>query len=612
MALLSPTGNAATIEEIVVTGNRNVLNQDLALASSAIALDREDAISLDRSVADWLDKLPGVSLNGQGGLLQSYSVRGFSRWRIRTELDGVPILTDRRAGNAVSFLPPGLLGEVEVERGPGSTIYGSDAMGGVVELRTARPESLTLSSAWQSNDQAWSLTGSAPVSHGVWVAAAHRSANRARTPGDQPLNSGYRQSAAQLGIAKQWHDIDVDISLLGSRGRDIGKSANTFPETVIADYPEDDHELARIELRSGTDWMARLYHHGQDWTARTARIGSRENQTRYQSQTHGGLLYAATGTLAGTGRVGAEWLGRRGVDIRDLEISATQPQGETTQLIDGEQDSVGLFVDQQWEVSDWRLGVGGRWDHVDQRNQERRRNAQRTSANVGVDWLPSLGWRLSMRLGTGFRFPTLSELYFNGTTPRGDTLGNPLLRPELSRGIEFEAAWSGDQTELRLTGYRSRMRNYIERYRASPTLRSFRNTDNAEINGLEAQFAWRSGLRWRHELSYQWQQGEDERGRWLADLNPPSLRYFLSWRGEDVEAATDIRWQRARQEAGPDEQALDEAAILNGRLTWRPTPALQTELFANNLFNETYFGSADDEAALQPGRTLGVRLVWQR
>ena len=43
--------------------------------------------------------------------------------------------------------------------------------------------------------------------------------------------------------------------------------------------------------------------------------------------------------------------------------------------------------------------------------------------------------------GTGFRFPTLSELYFNGVTPRGDTLGNPRLEPETNRALQLSVAW---------------------------------------------------------------------------------------------------------------------------------------------------------------------------
>lgn len=591
-------------------GNRNILGQDLALASGATALGRADQVSLSRTVADWMERLPGVSLNGQGGLLQSYSVRGLSRWRIRTEVDGVPILTDRRAGNSASFLPPELVGRVEVERGPGSTIYGSDAMGGVVELSTIQPEAATLTSHWQTNDNAWAIMAGGAVGEHVSLAAAHRSANLAEDPEGAPLNSGYRQSAARLGIQTAWRGVEVDLKWLESRGRDIGKSSSQYPDSQIAEYPEDDHSLLRFQVSDPGVWLARFYHHGQDWTARTERIGRRTNLTRYQADTLGGLLYAATEALSGTGRAGIEWLGRRGVDIQDQERSADSGETLTTQLVDGSQDGIGVFVDQQWESGQWRVGSGLRWDHISQSNGDRERSDSRGNFNVGLDWLPSESWRLSSRVGTGFRFPTLSELYFNGTTPRGDTLGNPNLAPERSLGFELEAAWSGATLDLRLTAYRNEVTDYIERVRIAPGLRSFRNTEDARINGMEAQLTWLPGERWRHEVSYQWQEGEDDSGRWLADLNPPGLRYYIDWRGERLTASVDVMWRESREDFGPDEMPLDEAFIANGSLSWQWTDQFRGELYASNLFDETYIGSADDEAPLQPGRTLGVRFVW--
>ena len=111
---------------------KNGFGDSLAVAH----IGAEDPVSPGRTVADWIASLPGVTLNGQGGLLQGYSVRGFSRWRIRTEVVGVPIITDRRAGNSVSFLPPDLLAGTTVQRGPGSSLYGSGAMGAVISLQS--------------------------------------------------------------------------------------------------------------------------------------------------------------------------------------------------------------------------------------------------------------------------------------------------------------------------------------------------------------------------------------------------------------------------------------------------------------------------------------------
>ena len=76
------------------------------------------------SIADLVAEAPGVSQNGQGGLFQTYSVRGVSRQRILTLVEGMRIVGERRAGVSASFLDPLLLGSVEVVRGPSSTYWG--------------------------------------------------------------------------------------------------------------------------------------------------------------------------------------------------------------------------------------------------------------------------------------------------------------------------------------------------------------------------------------------------------------------------------------------------------------------------------------------------------
>ncbi|MEM9760865.1 MAG: colicin I receptor, partial [Pseudomonadota bacterium] len=90
MALAVLPGIAAAqpeLEEVEVVGRRDTAA--LAVPASRFdVLGYEEQVSLNRTPADWLALLPGVSMNGQGGLLQSYSVRGFSRARIRTEFDG--------------------------------------------------------------------------------------------------------------------------------------------------------------------------------------------------------------------------------------------------------------------------------------------------------------------------------------------------------------------------------------------------------------------------------------------------------------------------------------------------------------------------------------------
>jgi iron complex outermembrane receptor protein len=599
-----------TLEEVRVVGQRNLLNQSLLLDGDQQRMTPGKQVSLNRSVGDLIERLPGVSLNGQGGLLQSYSVRGFSRWRIRTEVDGVPIITDRRAGNSASFVPPELLATVDVARGPASSLYGSGAMGGTVSLSSIRPQHLRASLEVQDDDNALAATigyGNAETFAG---AISVRRAEKATDARGRDLNTGYEQAGVLLKTAREVDGQTVSLTWLPSYGKDIGKSNADFPERSVSDYPEEAHSLLSLQIEGKAGWLGRVYHHYQDWQSRTERIDVRTNITDYKGHTVGGLIYAATDYLTGVGRVGAEWVGRRRVKIHDSEYS---PAGELeleTETIDGEQDNFAAFLDHQWETGMLRYGGGLRYDHIDQEDNGRKRSDEKLNASLSAERLLGDHWTVSGQLGTGFRFPSLTELYFNGVTPRGETLGNPELKPEQSLGVQLGFGYEGQSVSASLHMYHNDLKDYIGRYRVDEERRSYRNLDRAAIWGFEAQLSWRAGKRLRHLVSYQWQRGEDRQGEWLADLNPPALRYLLTWEGQVLRIQSDLTYRSERSQFGQGEQALDSALIWNGRLIRHFGESWRGELFINNLLNELYVGTADEDSAYQPGRTVGIRVRW--
>ena len=150
--ILSAGAVGEELEEIIVSGNRDLLSQNLMQTLSVKVVDSTTQVSQNRTIGDWLATDPSLSLNGQGGLLQSFSVRGMSRYRIRTEIDGVPIITDRAAGNSASFLPPTLVRAVSAQMGGSSSLFGSDAMGGVVSVQTREFAQLNFEGTFQTLD----------------------------------------------------------------------------------------------------------------------------------------------------------------------------------------------------------------------------------------------------------------------------------------------------------------------------------------------------------------------------------------------------------------------------------------------------------------------------
>jgi len=257
---LPSTIDTQKVERIQVSANRNLFNSQNIKTRKVESLNSEQQISLNRSVADWLNQLPGVNMNGQGGLMQSYSIRGLSKARIRTEVDGIPIITDRRAGNSVSFIPTSLFSDVLVQKGASSTLYGSDAMGGVVSLSTISPQELSTSIEQQTNGAQTEIS----IAYGndqLQTGLSYRKAKNSHAANNKELNTQFEQTAGLIKYESNFDDFNTKTNFLVSNTSDIGKSTSQFPEKKITMYPSEIHSLSQFQLSYKESWLVKLYHH---------------------------------------------------------------------------------------------------------------------------------------------------------------------------------------------------------------------------------------------------------------------------------------------------------------------------------------------------------------
>jgi iron complex outermembrane receptor protein len=483
-------------------------------------------------------------------------------------------------------------------------------MGGVVSLTPITPRGTQVVVDARDNDGQFGatiLTGDDRLGGGISV----RRAGRGEAGDGQALNTEYEQVVGLLQVSGVAASRPWALTWLPSLGRDIGRSNALYPERRVSTSPEDDHSVLRFEIRDGNRWLLRTYHHYQDWSSDVTRVGERRNLTQYRAHTLGSLLHGSSQTLGGKGSWGLEWVGRHGVNIGDQEFA---PDGDlivSQTLVDGDEDTFGIFVDQAWSFGETDLRAGLRGDYQHQQADRRSTEDTHGSASLRLDHALTEALSVGGELATGYRFPSLSERYFSGTTPRGEVVGNPMLVPETRDSIELSVIYAPAATPLSLeaTAFYSDLDDYIERFAVSPGVIGYRNVDTAYIDGVEFSARLRLGA-WSHALSYQWQEGEDSDNRILADLNPPEWRYALRWLNGAWAVSSDLVHRPQRTDAGPGEVPLEDATILNLRAGLALGAKWRAEVYATNVFDETYQASADDLAPLQPGRTIGLRMSW--
>ena len=256
--------------------------------------------------------------------------------------------------------------------------------------------------------------------------------------------------------------------------------------------------------------------------------------------------------------------------------------------------------------------LGGRLTWVEQANS----GSQTTTDTAGTGFLGLSvpvggGVELVANVGTGFRFPGLSERYYSGSTGRGEVIANKDLDPERSLTTDVGARYFGNRLYLAAYLYRTEIDDYIERIDVEPGVRTYVNLTSGTIEGLELEGFLQATDELRLEWAAQITDGEADDGSPLAES--PADRVTLGgtylrgpWSGS-------LRWQHRldKDDPGPGEVEIDSADIVSASLRYSLSDRLALTLFAKNLLDETYLPTADDLALPMPGRSLGIGISWE-
>jgi outer membrane cobalamin receptor len=602
--------DSARLEEVVVSGVADPRMRSLLTSTEIRTTSAAEQITLPLSIGSLADALPGVSLNGQGGLFQSYSMRGFSRWRIRTEISGVPILTDRRAGNSLSFLPPELVDTIQVNMGPASSLYGSGAMGGVMNVSLLNPTQTSVSVSASSMGNAREVSLKTPINESTSLVGGIREASNGKSGDGTPLNTSFEQSTFYVRNTSYVNDTEVSTEVLVSNGNDIGKSSALFPNTRVTHYPHDNHRLLNFRATTPNNWFLQTYAHQQDWASVTVRDNGLKNTSDYLSTTVGGLLSRTSQSDQSTQRYGLDVTRRYGVDITETTAEPNAEIASRNVVNDGTEWTAGFFWERTWYLNGLSLQGGLRADRAEAQIASSSTNHSDVNLQLKANWQLASAWALTIELGSAYRLPTLSELYFDGETPRGRLLGNNALQSEETVGAQITLLYDVGDTAFEMTASANRVDRYIERILLSDGLESYRNLENGDLWSIDGQIDRRNNNT-EHTLSWQWQRGESSTGETIADLPPPSVRYATSWRHSSYALGMDLRYRFSRNRSGPGELALGSAMIFGVSAEWMINPEWTVKTSVTNGLNKNYRTSAALQAPFDVGRAINVKIDWR-
>ena len=588
-------------------------------------------------VADIVRSLPGVAAS-DGGPSSVPSVRGLARGRTLVLLDDARVATERRAGSAASFVNPFTLAAVEVARGPGSVAYGSDALGGVIHLRTREPstgepslrfEASTLFGGEELDSLGAEVTFDAGGSSLLATVYGRRGSDGEDGGGDPIENSSFEDRG--LGLrASRIASFGVLVARIGiDRGRDLQRPAPPS-EASRTTYPIEDSDRvsAALDMPGVAGWssirlsgFAGRYRQTLDRTTPLAAGGTSVSSSDTESW-DAALRASADRSLGGarietgidvSARLGLESL----LEDRVLEAGGAPVSSDHSVAIESaERLDTGLFVLVEQSLTErcW-LSAGLRGDTISATNAGGW-FGDRSDRDAAISGHLTLSSRFgdsllaTLQAARGFRAPTLSDRYYRGPTGRGFVTGNPLLEPESTLQFDASMRWQRGASSVAVFGYVYRIGDLIERYRAGNDF-FFRNRGEAEIRGIELEAEAPISEHLSARLSGAYSRGDARDGDRapLDDIAPPNVRAELRWDLGSTAIAGTVSWFGDDTRPGPSELGRDGWTSIDVALSRRLTSSLELRVSGSNLTGETYYASADEISAFAPGRTFGITVA---
>lgn len=601
-------------------------------AGMAVLSSRQIAQRNPGTLMQALEGMPGVSQVSEGHAAVP-AVRGLARGRTLIVIDGARVSSERRVGPSATFLDPSTIEGLDVARGPGSVAYGSDALGGVVSIRTRRAEPgspLRASVTGTLGAGVPNRWGAFEVSKGfarggVLVRAHVRSADDYRSPEGTVFNSGWSDRGVLVHASQALGEGLLSASWQGDFGRDVERPRNNS-RVVRFSYPfEDSHRITASWVAPEVAGFRRV-----ETTAFYGRNDQRTDQDRVATASTGRSLERADVSandfqvksvaerLVGTARLtlGVDVNGRFGLgalEIRETYSATGTLLGEdTTVSIDSARRvSTGAFAQVETQAARRaHLSGGTRVDRVTSRNVGGyfgdRSSAHAALSGFGAVTLgPFEGVRVTAQLARGFRDPTLSDRYYRGPTGRGFITGNPDLRPETSLQLDLAVRYAIGRHQLAVYGYQYRIADLVERYQTGTDFFFFRNRGRARLRGAEVELRSELGRGYAIDLGAHLARGDAlDDGAPLDDV--PARSVSVSGRRQ-FGARGDVTVRLARRAAhrrpGPSEVAMPGATLVDLGTGWRLGPRLEVRALARNLLNERSYASPDPRWVLAPGRS---------
>lgn len=562
--------DALKLPELVITSGRKVETRQKATVATSV-FTRQDIERLQpTSVLDLIQRAPGVQVTQSGGRgsLSSLFIRGTKTAQSVVLVDGQRIADTSSGSQFLEWLSVDQIERVEILRGPRSSLYGADAIGGVIQIFTRRAaagqRNAQLRMAYGSN-QTWERSASIALANQDTRLNLNTSSSdtqgidRTQRPNSNPNSDkdAFRNNGLGLNLSHRLNsNLDLGLSLLQQEGEvefdnDFGgalpyQKFQISSQSFYADASLSENWNSRLELGHSENRYKTVYDDNNS---------SRHNYTYRDSASWlNNLSLNENHSLL----VGVDWLEDRLHSNNDYSRTSRWNRG--------------AFVQHQYRGELFSTELGARHD----KNQQ---FGGQNTYNSALTWHVNADNDVILSYAEGFRAPSFQDIY----APAGWG-ANLDLQPEESKNIELQLrSQIARNTRLEVSLYRNKINNAITFDNGS-----VKNLDSARINGFEASLQQQLG-EWQANMGLSIIDPRD------ADTGHTLIRRARRTLNLDVDRqigafSLGAGWQAVSStyDDANNQRELAGYGLLGLRGSWQASNEVQLAVKVDNLLDKNY------------------------
>ncbi|MDR3221411.1 MAG: TonB-dependent receptor [Candidatus Accumulibacter sp.] len=579
---------------VVVTATRQETRASEVLADVTV-VEREEIERIGQgTIVDLLMRQPGIQANSSGGpgTSTSFYVRGANADQTKVLVDGMPINSIDLSGSPLRFMPLGNVERIEILRGPAATLYGADAIGGVIHIITRRGQPGLRANAFAGYGSHNTRQLAAGLSGGDEHWRFRVEGNHFATDGISTRRKSYTANKDADDDAYRNTGGAASLSWLPAEGHEFGLSYRTHSGQVKFDSTPWAGTLASGAYDVRTDFTAQQWQvfakdrFFDDLWKSTLQYGEAIDDQVSHFDGYKAPLWTRTRQLV--------WQNDVRLPLGEL-LAAAEWQRQYVRS-----DDDGMFDDDHSIhntafLLGWTAHYGKHAWQVNTRSDQHSRYGHENTYGLSYGYQITSALRLRLGYGTAFKAPSLDQLYNGG-------YGNPELDAEKSRNREAALVWERGAHTASLTWYHNRLKDLIAWDASVPVTPGnpwgggYRNIGRADLSGVT--LAWRGQFGdWRIGASYDMldAQAKDANGHWVPlgrrARNSALFSLDKAWGNltTSVEvAAIGRRYDATYNKAATDKEKLGGYTLVNLTASYDLGHDLRIEGRLNNLFDKKY------------------------